>query len=197
MEAEKPIEKTMQNDSSSEVADIDLIAAVAGHDEAAFKTLYMRYYVRLRQFILRVTRRTDLAEEILNDTFFTVWNKAGNFGGFSSVSTWIFGIGYNKCLKALERTERWQARYTDIDQEGEFSPDSSPDEAADDARLRGRVRVSLNQLSPEQRMVFELTHFMGYSYSEIAAVADCSVNTVKTRMFHARRKLQALLHNER
>jgi RNA polymerase sigma-70 factor (ECF subfamily) len=197
MKAEKRSENNVLSDQQPQIADDELIASVARQDEAAFRTLYMRYYERLRQFIMRVTRRSDLAEEVLNDTFFTVWNKAGNFGGYSSVSTWIFGIAYNKCLKALERTERWQTRYFAMDQEQEFSADYSPDEAADDAQLRRRVHNSLNQLSPEQRMVFELTHFLGYSYSEIAAVADCSINTVKTRMFHARRKLQALLINER
>lgn len=199
MEAEKHIKNNGINDrQSEEVADAELLAAVAGQDEAAFRTLYMRYYERLRKFILRVTRRQELAEEVLNDTFFTVWNKAGNFAGYSSVSTWIFGIAYNKCLKTLERSERWHTRYLSMETEQEqaFSGDYSPDEAAEDARLRLRVHKSLNQLSPEQRMAFELTHFQGYSYSEIAAVADCSINTVKTRMFHARRKLQVLLNNE-
>lgn len=196
MEAEKHRNNAI-NDQQPQTPDVELIAAVVRQDEAAFRALYMRYYERLRQFIYKVVRRPDLVEEVLNDTFFTVWNKAGNFGGYSSVSTWIFGIAYNKCLKALERTERWQTRYFAMDQEEEFSRDYSPDEVADDARLHRRVHHSLKQLSPEQRMVFELTHFLGYSYSEIAAVADCSINTVKTRMFHARRKLQALLINER
>lgn len=199
MEAEKRSENNALNDQHSPIADADLIVSVAGQDEAAFHALYMRYYERLRQFISRVTRRRDLTEEILNDTFFTVWNKAGSFGGHSLVSTWIFGIAYNKCLKALERTERWRARYCAMeqDQEEEFSREYSPDEAAGDAQLRHRVRHSLKQLSPEQRMAFELTHFSGYSYAEVAVVAHCSINTVKTRMFHARRKLQALLSDER
>lgn len=194
MEAEKHNENRILNDQQS---DGELIVSVAAQDEVAFRTLYMRYYQRLRQFISRVSRREDLTEEVLNDTFFTVWNKAGSFGGHSSVSTWIFGIAYNKCLKALERSERWRSRYCPMDQEEEFSKDYSPDEAADDAQLRLRVHNSLSRLSPEQRMAFELTHFLGYSYSEIADVAQCSINTVKTRMFHARRKLQALLTNER
>lgn len=166
MEGEKHIENNAINDQQP-IPDVELIALVAGQDEGAFRTLYMRYYERLRQFIYfssytKVVRRPDLVEEVLNDTFFTVWNKAGSFAGYSSVSTWIFGIAYNKCLKALERTERWQTRYFAMDQEEELSRDNSPD----DARLHRRVHHSLKQLSPEQRMAFDLTHFLGYSYSK-------------------------------
>lgn len=182
---------------ASPAGDEELMAAVAARDEAAFRTLYLRYFNRLRQFIVRVTRRPDLAGEVLNDTFFTVWRKAPDFAARSAVSTWIFGIAYRKCLKALERTERWQARYRPMDRdEDPAGGDERPEQAADGARLRRRVRESLEDLSPEQRMVFELTHFFGYSYPEIAAVSRCSVNTVKTRMFHARRKLRASLEGE-
>ena len=63
----------------------------------------------------------------------------------------------------------------------------------DDAELEDLLARALRKLPPEQRAVVELTYFYGFSYLEIAEIVSCPVNTVKTRMFHARRKLQPLL----
>lgn len=178
-------------DCWSDCDDTRLLSAVADGDTQAFRALYMRHYGRLERFIVRMSRRTDLVEEILNDTFFTVWRKAGGFHADSRVSTWIYGICYRKCLKALERSERWGARHcSGSEYEAAWSEQERPDEQASRDQLQRRLRRELHSLPPEQRMVFELTYFMGYSYPEIAEVANCPVNTIKTRMFHARRKLR-------
>ena len=178
------------NRPGMKIEDKSLLAQIVRRDEKAFRELYMRYLPRLRQFILRVTHRSDLTEEILNDIFLTIWEKSGDYASRSKVSTWIFGIAYFKCLKALERSERWRSKHSLAgDQEVVQLDFNGPDTTAEAGQLRQRLRCGLMQLSPEQRMVVELTYYFGYSYTEIATVANCPVNTVKTRMFHARRKL--------
>ena len=179
------------------VEDGSLLAQIVRRDQKAFRELYMRYLPRLRQFILRITHRSDLTEEILNDTFLTIWEKSCDYAGRSKVSTWIFGIAYFKCLKALERSERWCSKHSLVsDQETVKLDFNGPDSTAEAGQLRQRLSGGLMRLSPEQRMVVELTYYFGYSYTEIAAVAKCPVNTVKTRMFHARRKLHEELSSD-
>ena len=116
---------------------------------------------------------------------FVVWTDAKKFRGKSAVSSWIFGIAYRKALTALRREGRYEAPLRrDVET---ADPHGSP---RADLEL---IHAGLAGLSPDHRQVIELTYFCGYSYEEIAAIADCPVNTVKTRMFHARRRLKVLL----
>lgn len=172
--------------------DEDLLARTAGGELPAFEELYARYARRLFGFALRMTRSPELVEEIVNDTLLAVWRSAASFDGRSKVSTWIFGIGYRKALHALSRRR---------DRAGEGAerpapaaePRERPDAVYERAELGVILRRALRELPAEQRLVVELTFFQGLSYPEIAAVVDCPVNTVKTRMFHARRKLRDAL----
>jgi RNA polymerase sigma-70 factor (ECF subfamily) len=136
-----------------------------------------------------------MCEEILNDTMLTVWQKAGSFQGDSKVSTWILGIAYRKALKALEKNRRWNNQLEPLsDAFAETATTAAmPDEKLTQLQTQQRVDRGLKALNPEQRTAFELTFYFGYSYAEIAQICHCSVNTIKTRMFHARRRLQAHL----
>jgi RNA polymerase sigma factor (sigma-70 family) len=170
--------------------DVDLINRVAGDDRAAFEALYRGYYPRLRRFLEQVTRRPQIVEEILNDTMLVVWRKASTYNLHSRVSTWIFGIALRRALKALKR----------VDEPMEFVPEQSPDHGAAgpegmlvQQETRASIVRALNTLSPDHRAVIELTYFEGYSCAEIAEIMRCPVSTVKTRMFHARRRLRMLL----
>ncbi len=176
--------------------DATLLQRIAANDEAAFECLFRRYYRRLLQFLLRITRRAELAEEVLSDTMMTVWEKASTFAGRSRASTWITGIAYHKAIKRLAQLGRHDEVMVTGD--GELASASLPDllettVVADD--LGQHLHRALAALSPAHRAVVELTYFHGYSYPEIAALTDCPVNTVKTRMFHARSKLRAILES--
>lgn len=185
----------MDNNALSACDDTELLNQVADGDKKSFRTLYLRHYRKVQQFIQRMIRHGDLAEEILNDTFFTVWKSAVEFNNASRVTTWIFGICYRKCLKALERDKRWKSRHCDSTAIESFLVDRQtwPDAEAGKTYLRLQLLQQLKALPAEQRMVLELTYFLGFSYIEIAEVADVPVNTVKTRMFHARKKLRRLM----
>ncbi len=86
---------------SAEERERALLARIAAHDSAAMKELYLLYHRRLARFLMRLTTRYELAEEIINDTFWVVWQHAGDFRGASRVSTWILGIAYRRGLKTL------------------------------------------------------------------------------------------------
>lgn len=171
---------------SADQRECALLARIAQKDSAAMKELYLLYHRRLARFLMRLTSRYDLAEEIINDTFWVVWQHAGDFRGASRVSTWILGIAYRRGLKTLRYAGPPPA---DSDVEAE----TAGDEPAQQEELNEWLDVALRRLPLEQRMAIELAYHVGHSCEEIAAIMQCPVNTVKTRMFHARRKLKNLL----
>jgi len=166
-----------------------ILSRIALKDMQAFEVLYRAYYRRLTRFLEQVTRRPQLIEEILDDTMLVVWGKAGTFNGQSQVSTWIFAIAYNKAMKALKRL-RVPLEATDEDA---ASAADGPEEALMKRQTKLHLQGLLGRLSTEQRAVIELTYYQGCSYKEIARIVGCPADTVKTRMFYARRKLREML----
>ncbi|HUA88557.1 MAG TPA: sigma-70 family RNA polymerase sigma factor [Steroidobacteraceae bacterium] len=168
--------------------EVDLIGRIAAGDRRAFEELYHLYHRRLARFLTRLTRRYDIAEEVINDTFYVVWRKAGAFRGESQPSTWILGIAYRKARSAFRSSARLPQENLDA------APEPLTHETpASTEELRDWLGQALAQLPLEQRMAVELCYELGYSCEEIAAIMNCPVNTVKTRLFHARGKLQRLL----
>ena len=174
---------------SAEARETLLLQRVAERDRQAFEELYNAYHRRLSRFRMRLAPRYDFAEEIINDTFWVVWRKAGEFRGASRVSTWIMGIAYRRALRAL-RDER---QVTSIDRRlsEESTPDS--DDSAATADMQDWISRGLSELSEEQRLTLEMAYFLGHSCEEIAAITGSPVGTIKARMFHAREKLRLSL----
>ncbi len=169
---------------------LKLLQRVAVKDRLAFEQLYEELHPKLTRYLNRLVRRPELVEELVSDTLYVVWEKAADFQGRSKVTTWIIGIAYLKGIKALDRLKRMPEQ-----QAMEYAEDEREDQCDLIKRigLQDWLASGLEQISADQRSVVELTYFYGCSYQEIAEIMDCPVNTVKTRMFHARRKLEVLL----
>lgn len=169
--------------------DTALLLGVAAERMDCFETLYRRYHPRVSRFLRRMIAQAALAEEALDDTMLVIWRRAHTYDPGKKASTWIFGIAYRQALKALRRA----------DEVVESPPDEVQSDGADPGEVAQRgqrsllIRRALGTLPAEQRAAVEMTYFLGYSYREIAQVMDCPVDTVKTRMFHARRRLRMLL----
>ena len=166
-----------------------LLTLIAGHDRQAFEELYLGYHRRLTRFLMRLAPRYDIAEEVINDTFWIVWQKAGDFRGGSQVSTWIMGIAYRRALKAL-RSLKPDA---DLQPISAASATMVCDDPNDADATESWVHSALTHLPLEQRMAIELAYYLGHSCEEIGVIMQCPVSTVKARMFHARQKLKLLL----
>ena len=153
--------------------DARLLHRIAGGDRRAFEELYRRYHPRLTRFVSNFLRRPDLVEEVVDDTLLAVWRRPTGYSGGSTVSTWIFAIAYRQALKARRRI----------------------DEAVEDkqAETRAALLAAMGTLSSDHRAVVDLTYFHEIGYREIAEIMSCPVDTVKTRMFHARRCLKKAL----
>lgn len=170
--------------------ELDLLAKIRAGDRSAFEKLYRIYHPRLTRFLHTLMRRPTLVEEVLNDTMMVVWNRPDSFHGASKLSTWVFSIAYRKAMKALRKQDE---AVEDNEAERRVSAEPGPDETSGRARVRRLLLDAVAELSPAHRAVVDLTYFHELGYREIAAVVECPVDTVKTRMFHARRHLRKKL----
>ena len=164
-----------------------LLDRVSARDVHAFEELYRIYQPRLARFLNNLVSRPQIVEEVLDDTMMAVWQTAGSFRGASKPSTWIFAIAYRKALKARAR---WPEPVAEPVVDTRVSDEPAPDDGLHHQHLHDALLGAMEGLSPDHRAVVDLTYFHGLGYREIAEIVDCPVDTVKTRMFHARRRLK-------
>jgi RNA polymerase sigma-70 factor (ECF subfamily) len=176
-----------------QMSDAMLVERVRRRDLRAFEQLYKAYHGKMSRFLLNMLRRPQLVEEVLNDTMMVVWDKIGDFQGASRLSTWMFGIAYRQGLSALRRLDE---PVDDDRSAGIESHEGTPEQKAGEERSRKALTEAIDALSPAHRAVVNLTYFQDFGYREIAEILDCPVDTVKTRMFHARRHLKQSLAGE-
>jgi RNA polymerase sigma-70 factor (ECF subfamily) len=186
--ASRDYSSTCSDRSTPAADDLDrsLIASIAHGDHTAFRELHRRYYHRITDFARAVTYRSDLIGEVANDTLWAVWRCAARFKGESKVSTWIMGITRNLCFKAIRAMTR-------NCNNGSVALEQQAYEPSLRSELTEWVDAALAQLPSEQRTVLEMFYRLGQSCEEIAHLLNCPINTVKSRMFHGRRKLRELL----
>jgi RNA polymerase sigma factor (sigma-70 family) len=166
--------------------DAELIGQVAVGDRHAFEVLYRSYFPRLTRFLHRMTRSLPLIEEIVNEVMLVVWQKAATFDGSCKVSTWVFAIAYRKACKMLHKCDDPLECFADAIESGEAC---QPERQFEQQRLAHALDGALETLPLAQRAAFQLTFYHDMSCAEIAEIMECPVNTVKTRLFHARRRL--------
>lgn len=185
--------ETARQGEADEPRDRELLAKVVERDKDALTQLYRRYYGPLLRFLQRLTGNLESAQEAVNDVMLTVWRSARSFRGDSKVSTWIMGIAYRKGMKLRTRLQTWTVRFKAADWADVIERTAHVEGHTKDLLDRDLMYRAMQLLPPKQRAVVELTYYFGCSYEEIAEIVDCPVNTVKTRMFHARSRLRALL----
>ncbi|MEO5882046.1 MAG: sigma-70 family RNA polymerase sigma factor [Caldimonas sp.] len=178
---------------STEAQDVALIGRIARGELAAFEAFYRGYHARLGRFLGLMTSRHPVVEEALNDTMLVIWKRAATFNGKSKVSTWVFAIAYRTALQALRSQDE---PVEDPDADRLAAQVIGPEQQRSQSELRAALARALDGLSHEQRSVLVLTYFHDLPYAEIALILDCPVDTVKTRAFHGRRRLRALLAGE-
>jgi RNA polymerase sigma-70 factor (ECF subfamily) len=167
-----------------------LIRRIAGGDQLAMQTLFVRHRVALYRWLLRLVGDEALAEDLLSDVFLDVWRQAAKFEARSSVSTWLLAIARYKALSA--RCRRIDA---ELDEEVPViiaDPADNPELVLQKKNQTELVRHSLARLSPEHGEVIDLVYYHGKSVREVAEIVGVAAATVKTRMFYARKKLAEL-----
>jgi len=177
--------------STAELSDKALVQLIADEDKRALKLLYMRHHDRVRRFVTRLTGNESTAEEVVNEVFLEAWRHAGEFEGRSQVATWLMSIARFKAISECRRRSEAQLdeRSAAIIEDPSDTPAVSMDK-----RERGDIlQRCLAKLTPLHREVINLIYYQGKKIEEVARSTGAPVNTVKTRMHHARLRMSELL----
>ncbi len=168
-----------------------LIRRIAGGDRLAMQVLYARHHVRVFRFVLRLVRSETAAEDILSEVFLDVWRQAGRFQGRSAVTTWLLSVARFKALSALRR--RPEAALDEETAEAIEDASDDPEVSLQKTDKAGVLRACLGALSAEHREIVDLVYYHERSVEEAAQILAIPEGTVKTRMFHARKRLGEML----
>ena len=192
--------QSYSGENGSNADDVALMRRMVEADETALGALYDRWVRSLYSLVLHLLKDPDEAEDVVEETFWQAWRKAGSYEpSRGAVSTWLLTIGRRKALDRLRARKRSREDLIGTDRSFDDLPSSEPDPSIDveGAELRENVRLALNTLPSEQREVLELGYFNGLSQSEIADVTGQPLGTVKTRMRLAMQKLREPLSMHR
>jgi RNA polymerase sigma-70 factor, ECF subfamily len=168
-----------------------LIGRIASGDRLAMQVLFTRHHVRVYRFVLRVVRDQSKAEDLISEVFLDVWRQADRFEGRSAVSTWLLAIARFKALSALRR--RPDEELDEEAAEAIEDPSDDPEETLAKKDKSAVIRKCLEGLSADHREIIDLVYYHEKSVEEVAEIVGIPENTVKTRMFYARKKLAELL----
>jgi RNA polymerase sigma-70 factor (ECF subfamily) len=172
-------------------SDEALIGRIAAGDKLAMQVLFARHHVRVYRFVLRLVRNQTLAEDLISEVFLDVWRQAGRFEARSAVSTWLLAIARFKALSSLRKRSE-----EELDEEAAAAvedPGDDPEVAVQKKDKSEVLRKCIAQLSAEHREIVDLVYYHEKSVEEVAQIVGIPENTVKTRMFYARKRLSELL----
>lgn len=181
-----------------------LVARCQQGDTDAFNELITRYRQRCFALIYQIVRNEEDAWDLAQDGFVRAWRSLGNFRGQSSFFTWLYRVMTNVSLDWLrkKRIEGGQEfddtiGFRNIAPGAMTAPKAVPEpaERLADAEIRVRINSAIDKLSGEHRTVIVMRELEGMEYHEIAEALNCSIGTVMSRLFYARRKLQSLLRD--
>jgi RNA polymerase sigma-70 factor, ECF subfamily len=172
-------------------SDTILIERIAAGDKLAMQVLFARHRTPVYRWLYRFVGNETVAEDLLSDVFFDVWQQAGRFEGRSTVTTWLLSIARFKALSARRRRNHAELNET-IETTVADTADNA--EVALEKKHQGEVlRNALTKLSPEHREIIDLVYYHEKSVDDAAQILSIPPATVKTRMFYARKKLAEMV----
>jgi RNA polymerase sigma-70 factor (ECF subfamily) len=174
-----------------EISDQELIGSIANNDEGAMRILFGRHQMRVFRFLLRMVGNQATAEDLVNEVFLEIWRNAGQFEVRSKVTTWILGIARHKALGSLRRHS--MAPCGEEVLQSIEDPTDNPEVATQKSERGAILRDCLKHLSPSHQEIIDLVYYHEESISDVAKILGVPVNTVKTRMFYARKHIAELM----
>ena len=187
-------------DPQDNSSDADLVQSAQKGDMRAFEELVARHRDKIYARAYSMMRNEDEALDLSQDAWVKGWQRLGQFQGDSSFVTWMIRIVINLCLDQLRKLKRKRAESLEAMEEESGGVERqmpviapNPTEGLERAELRLRIDRALAQLSHEHRTVLILHEFEQMEYREIARQMQCSIGTVMSRLFYARRRMASLL----
>ena len=170
-----------------------LVTRIAAGDQKALQLLFQRHYRRVYSFILRFIKDTEAAQEIANDTFLIAWRQAASFEGRSLVATWLLGIARYRALGSAKARRFASERLDETHKMTLADPSDLAEVRIQREQANEHLRRCVAALPPKQGWLVELHYFHDVSLKDAAAIAGLPLNTVKTRLFLARKKIALML----
>ncbi|WP_299363139.1 sigma-70 family RNA polymerase sigma factor [Winogradskyella sp.] len=174
--------------------DIILIESINNGDTKAYAQLVDRYKDLVYTLALRMLKHREEAEEVAQDTFIKVFKSLDKFKGDSKFSTWIYRIAYNTCLDNIKKNKKYLNNIA-ID-EYTFNKLDTIDNALDNIineEKRALIKTCINKLPEDSSALLTLFYFEELSLDEISKIINVEANTVKVKLFRARKKLAVIL----
>jgi RNA polymerase sigma-70 factor (ECF subfamily) len=168
-----------------------LVAMISARDRVAFELLYTRHNVRVFRYAARLTGDAALAEDIVVDVFFAVWQSAHTFKSASQVSTWLLSIAHHKAVSEIRRRAKTQIDNDEISAVVDGAND--PEATVAQTSRNEIIRKCLMRLSLAQREIIDLVYYQERSIRDVAQIVGIAEGTVKSRMFNARGRLAEFL----
>jgi RNA polymerase sigma-70 factor, ECF subfamily len=180
------------------LADEELMQLVRENDSAAFAVVYERHATAAFSLAFRMCGKRGLAEDVVQEAFFSLWRSGARYDSMrGSVRTWVLGIVHNRAIDALRRGvahDRGRVSDEGIEEYLEAAEHTEQEVGRrDEAR---EIRAALVGLPPEQSRVIELAYYGGFTHTEIAAMLETPVGTIKGRMRLGLQKMRSQLHSE-
>ena len=197
--------QTETTPAQADVSELDLVRRCQAGDTEAFDELVSRYRTRVFSMIYNMVHNEQDTWDLAQDSFVKAWKSIKRFRGRSSFYTWIYRIVMNVTIDWLRKRQvkGGGVEFDDTTQLREVDPASKtvpkkealPYETMERDEVRARIDKAIAQLSPEQRAVILMKEIEDMQYHEIAEALGCSIGTVMSRLFYARKKLQNLLRD--
>lgn len=172
------------------MSEAELVERLAAGDKAAMRAIFNAHHLRVFRFVVRLIGREDVAEDVVTEVFLDLWRQAGQFEQRSSLSTWLLAMARNKAYSALRR--RREEQLDEGFAEAIPDHDDTPEIHAQKINKAAIMRQCLDRLSPEHRAVMDLVYYHEEPIEAVSRILGIPENTVKTRMFHARKRLSEL-----
>jgi RNA polymerase sigma-70 factor (ECF subfamily) len=169
-----------------------LVEQVAAGDPAAFRQLYDLSYGRVARYVQKMVSDNSLVDDILVQTYTVAWQRSDAFKGNGRITTWLIGIARNIMFREFKKVKKYvpfEEEYSAADTKSQFQVEVKSTNAA--------VKAALQALSVKHREILELVFYQEFSYMEVAELIGIPVNTVKTRVFHAKQALRDVLENRK
>ncbi len=168
-----------------------LVEQVAAGDSTAFRQLYDLSYGRVARYVQKVVSDNSLTDDILVQTYMVVWQKSATFKGDGRITTWLIGIARNimfREFRKIKKYEPFDEEHGAADTKSQFKVEIESTNAA--------LKAALQTLKMKHREILELVFYQEFSYVEVAELIGIPVNTVKTRVFHAKQALKDVLEKQ-
>jgi len=170
-----------------------LVARARDGSTEAFEELVRKYRNQVYALCFHFVHSREDAWDLAQETFVNAHRALPTFRGESGFKTWLMRIAANRCKDHLKKRRLDTVPFDDAQFADGPSPAAQPDEELENRELARAIETAVNALPLRHRTAFLLREYEGLSYQEMAEVMHCNIGTVMSRLFHARRKLQAAL----